>query len=33
IVVFIDGDYSDYPEELDHLIKPIIENRADFVLG
>jgi len=33
IVVFIDGDYSDYPEELDQLIKPIIENRADFVLG
>lgn len=33
IVVFIDGDYSDYPEELDQLIKPITENRADFVLG
>jgi glycosyltransferase involved in cell wall biosynthesis len=33
IVVFIDGDYSDYPEELDQLIKPILENRADFVLG
>ena len=33
IVVFVDGDYSDYPEELDQLIKPIIENRADFVLG
>lgn len=33
IVVFVDGDYSDYPEELDQLIKPITENRADFVLG
>ena len=33
IVVFIDGDYSDYPEELEQLIKPIIENKADFVLG
>ena len=33
IVVFLDGDYSDYPEELDQLIKPITENRADFVLG
>lgn len=33
IVVFIDGDYSDYPEELEQLIEPIIENQADFVLG
>ncbi len=33
IIVFLDGDYSDYPEEMDTLINPIIENRADFVLG
>lgn len=33
IVVFIDGDYSDYPEELTKLVKPIIENKVDFVIG
>jgi len=33
IVVFIDGDYSDYPEELEVLISPIINDEYDFVLG
>lgn len=33
IVVFLDGDYSDYPEELTHLVKPIIENNIDLVIG
>ena len=33
IVVFIDGDFSDFPEELENLVKPIVENQADFVLG
>lgn len=33
IVVFLDGDYSDYPEELMLLIQPIIQNRADLVIG
>ncbi len=33
IVVFIDGDYSDYPEELIQLIAPIEEGIKDFVLG
>lgn len=33
IVVFLDGDYSDYPEELTNLVKPIIENNIDFVIG
>ena len=33
IVVFVDGDFSDYPEEIESLVKPIVENRADFVLG
>ena len=32
-VVFLDGDYSDYPEELPQLITPIAEGQADFVLG
>ena len=33
IVVFIDGDFSDYPEELEMLIEPIIKENYDFVLG
>ena len=33
IVVFIDGDYSDYPEELTKIIAPIIEKDIDFVIG
>ena len=33
IVVFLDADYSDHPEELSNLIKPIIENGFDMVLG
>ncbi len=33
IVVFLDGDYSDHPEEMPLLIKPIIENNMDLVIG
>ncbi|MBA80474.1 MULTISPECIES: glycosyltransferase family 2 protein [unclassified Leeuwenhoekiella] len=33
IVVFLDGDYSDYPEQLNELIKPIIQDNLDFVIG
>lgn len=33
IVVFLDGDYSDYPEQLPQLIAPIIEKNVDFVIG
>ncbi|WP_191858782.1 glycosyltransferase family 2 protein [Hanstruepera ponticola] len=33
IVVFLDGDYSDYPEELTKLIQPMTENNIDFVIG
>jgi len=33
IVVFLDGDYSDYPEELTQLINPIINKNFDFVIG
>lgn len=33
IVVFLDGDYSDYPEKLTELVRPIIEQDYDFVLG
>lgn len=33
IIVFMDGDYSDHPEELPLLIKPILENDLDMVIG
>ncbi len=33
IIVFLDGDYSDYPEEMGTLVKPILENKADLVIG
>ena len=33
IIVFIDGDYSDYPEELDKVVAPILEQNIDFVVG
>ena len=33
IIVFLDGDYSDYPEELEKIIAPIIQNDIDFVIG
>jgi glycosyltransferase involved in cell wall biosynthesis len=33
IVVFLDGDYSDYPEQLTAIIAPIINDNIDFVVG
>lgn len=33
IVVFMDADYSDHPEELPQLIQPIVEGGADLVIG
>ncbi|MGH7092808.1 MAG: glycosyltransferase family 2 protein, partial [Stellaceae bacterium] len=33
IVVFLDGDGSDCPELIPHLIAPIVEGRCDFVIG
>ncbi|MBK6263628.1 glycosyltransferase family 2 protein [Marivirga sp. S37H4] len=33
IIVFLDADYSDYPEELPLLVKPIIEDNVDMVIG
>ncbi len=33
IIVFIDGDYSDYPEELTKLVQPIITDDVDLVIG
>lgn len=33
IVVFLDADYSDYPEQMPSLINPILDNKVDFVVG
>ncbi len=33
IVVFLDADYSDYPEELPRVIDPILTGQADMVIG
>jgi glycosyltransferase involved in cell wall biosynthesis len=33
IIVFLDGDYSDYPEELTKIVSPIINQNIDFVIG
>ncbi|HAM39751.1 MAG TPA: UDP-glucose--dolichyl-phosphate glucosyltransferase [Candidatus Omnitrophica bacterium] len=32
-VVFMDADYSDYPEDLPKLLAPIEQDRADLVIG
>ena len=33
IVVFLDGDYSDYPENLDLIVDPILKGEVVFSLG
>ena len=33
IVVFLDGDYSDYPSEMSTLVEPIARDAADLVIG
>jgi glycosyltransferase involved in cell wall biosynthesis len=33
VVVFLDADYSDYPEEMSLLIDPILRDEADLVIG
>ncbi len=33
IVVFIDADYSDHPEEMPLLLQPIMNDRMDMVIG
>jgi len=33
IIVFLDGDYSDYPEFLDALVAPIVDRNMDLVIG
>ncbi|QYA27150.1 glycosyltransferase family 2 protein [Gramella sp. MT6] len=33
IIVFLDGDYSDYPEEMHKILEPILQEDKDFVVG
>lgn len=33
IVVFLDGDYSDYPEDMDQIVAPLLKEEVVFSLG
>jgi glycosyltransferase involved in cell wall biosynthesis len=33
IIVFMDGDHSDYPEEIKKLVNPVLNDEADLVIG
>jgi glycosyltransferase involved in cell wall biosynthesis len=33
ILVFIDSDYSDFPQEMSRLVEPILKGQADLVIG
>ncbi len=33
IIVFLDGDYSDYPEQMTEVLQPILDSHADMVIG
>ncbi len=33
IVVFLDGDYSDHPEEMTKIVSPIVNDQIDMVIG
>ncbi|RSK50286.1 glycosyltransferase family 2 protein [Hymenobacter rigui] len=33
IIVFLDGDYSDYPEDMTALVAPLLRQEADLVIG
>ncbi len=33
VIVFLDGDHSDYPAQLADVVAPILEGRADLVIG
>jgi len=33
VLVFVDADYSDHPDQLAELVAPIFADQADFVLG
>ncbi len=33
ILVFLDGDFSDHPEQIVHLVEPIVRGDADLAIG
>ncbi len=33
IVVFLDGDHSDYPEKMNEIVQPIVDQKAVLVIG
>ncbi len=33
IIVFLDADYSDHPEQMDRLVDPILAGDADMIIG
>ncbi len=33
IVVFLDGDHSDFPEQIPSLVQPILDGKVDMVIG
>jgi len=33
VVVYLDGDYSDHPEQMDTLVDPIVNDEVDLVIG
>ncbi|MFN3695590.1 MAG: glycosyltransferase family 2 protein, partial [Ignavibacterium sp.] len=33
VIVFLDGDYSDYPDEMALVVEPIIKDDYDIVIG
>ena len=33
VVVFLDGDFSDHPDEMPRLVGPIVTDEADMVIG
>jgi len=33
IIVFLDGDYSDYPQQIPEVLAPILEEDIDLVIG
>ncbi len=33
VIVFLDGDYSDYPQQLPDVALPVLQNKANLVIG
>lgn len=33
VIVFLDGDYSDHPEQMERLVDPVVSGEADLVIG